>query len=511
MKKLILLFITIQLLLSQKEANIWYFGRNCGVDFSSGKPIAINNGKINTEEGSTSVCDANGKLLFYSDGSNVYNKNHVVMPNGSKLYGDESSTTSIIAVPQPETPSMYYLFTVDAAAGSMGFCYSKLNMKLQGGLGDVVANEKNVKIASTVCEKLISIKHKNGKDYWIIVHRWESNEFLAYLLTKDGLTKSPVITRIGMVHTGDNLETQGYMKSNFNGSKIALALESSGNVEVFNFDNSTGILSNAIRINTGESSYPYGVEFSPNGNLLYVSITGKYEIAQYNLKAGTSGDIVRSKVKIGGIEGTWIGALQIANDGKIYFPVYSKPYLGVISFPDEVGAKCKFNPYYVGLNGFNASLGLPSFAECIVKVEQEEKKDTIVEIKKPTNASVDENNIPISVLDRKVEKQTSLKVNSDELEIYIRDKGAVDGDIISLYLNGEWVLKEYTVKSTPLKLKIKLNINYKNNYLVLYAHNLGKISPNTAQVSLYIDGKKINLSLTSDMEKSGAINFEYSK
>lgn len=137
------------------------------------------------------------------------------------------------------------------------------------------------------------------------------------------------------------------------------------------------------------------------------------------------------------------------------------------------------------------------------------KVEEVVEVVKDVVFS--ENNIPVSIKDRTVEKQSTLKVKTTEFEIAIRDMGAVDGDIISLNLNGEWILNEYTVTKTAYKIKVKLNPNFTNNFLILYAHNLGEISPNTAQVSLVIDGKKINLSLKSDLEKSGAINFEYVK
>src|SRR5687768_1932810 len=98
MKKIIYTFCLIACLplfsFSQKEANIWFFGTNAGLDFNSGSPVAITGGMINTHEGCASVCDANGDLLFYSDGITVWNKNHQVMPNGSGLSGDYSSTQS---------------------------------------------------------------------------------------------------------------------------------------------------------------------------------------------------------------------------------------------------------------------------------------------------------------------------------------------------------------------------------------------------------------------------------
>ena len=49
---------------AQKEAAIWYFGVNAGLDFNSGSPVALTNGKLSTAEGCASIADKNGNLLF---------------------------------------------------------------------------------------------------------------------------------------------------------------------------------------------------------------------------------------------------------------------------------------------------------------------------------------------------------------------------------------------------------------------------------------------------------------
>jgi len=85
--------------IAQGEANIWYFGENAGIDFNSGTPVAISDGQINTREGCSSFSDANGNLLFYSDGTTVWNKNHTPMPNGMGLKGHSSSTQSAMIIP----------------------------------------------------------------------------------------------------------------------------------------------------------------------------------------------------------------------------------------------------------------------------------------------------------------------------------------------------------------------------------------------------------------------------
>ena len=105
---------------NSKEGNIWYFGENAGIDFNSGVPISLNDGQLNTLEGCASIADYNGDLLFYTDGSLVYNKNHTIMPNGTGLFGNNSSSQSAIIVKKPASTSIYYIFTVGAAAAIEG-------------------------------------------------------------------------------------------------------------------------------------------------------------------------------------------------------------------------------------------------------------------------------------------------------------------------------------------------------------------------------------------------------
>ena len=68
---------------SQKEVNIWYFGEYAGIDFNSGSPVALTNSAMSQYEGCATISDANGNLLFYTNGMTVWNRNHEVMENGT--------------------------------------------------------------------------------------------------------------------------------------------------------------------------------------------------------------------------------------------------------------------------------------------------------------------------------------------------------------------------------------------------------------------------------------------
>jgi hypothetical protein len=136
-----------------KEGNLWLFGDHAGLDFSIGFPV-ITTSQMDSYEASTIVCDDNGQLLFYSDGEQVWNKNHELMPAvnspAKKLFGSVSAM-QIIAVPQPANSSLFYLFYMETSdffnAGTLQdttrrMYYATIDMTLQNGLGDVVEKTK---------------------------------------------------------------------------------------------------------------------------------------------------------------------------------------------------------------------------------------------------------------------------------------------------------------------------------------------------------------------------------
>ena len=94
----VFIFLIVIGIHSQNETKKWYFGNQAGLDFMTSPPTILTNGVINTVEGCATISDAAGNLLFYTDGITVYNKNHVVMANGTGLNGNSSSTQSAIII-----------------------------------------------------------------------------------------------------------------------------------------------------------------------------------------------------------------------------------------------------------------------------------------------------------------------------------------------------------------------------------------------------------------------------
>ncbi len=347
---------------AQNEANIWYFGRNAGLDFNSGSPITLLDGALDTDEGCATISDSSGNLLFYTDGVTVWNKNHNIMLNGTGLNGHASSTHSALIVPKPDNANIYYIFTVDFQVRSNGLQFSEVDMTLDGGLGGITAN-KNVLLHTPTTEKITAVKSNITNEFWVVSHKWNSNEFISYKITNTGIETTPVISPVG-TYIGDMVDGRyiGQIKISPDGTKLAVArAQPLSEVQLFDFDIATGVVSNPITLIDLANVKVYGIEFSPNSKVLYASITFN-AVFQFNLEAGSSTDIINSITEISqGINP--YGALQLATDGKIYVAKDDQFYLDVIDNPNVVGLGCNYQFEHLSLSGRLSGSGLPPFIQ----------------------------------------------------------------------------------------------------------------------------------------------------
>ena len=351
---------------AQHESDFWYFGNYAGIDFSSGKPEPLTDGQLKNYEGCAVLSDSLGNLLFYTNGVTVWNKEHQIMQNGTDLAGDTSSTQSSIIIPQPGNDSLFYIFTTDELSVNKtlttdGLNYSVVNIKENNGKGRII--EKNIHLLDSVCEKITAVKHSNNKDYWIITHEWGNNAYYSYLLNENGINP-PVITNTGTAIGNDQRMSVGYMKASPDGSKIGTAIWLLSKWDISDFDNSTGVLSNSVQINLPYLYSAYGCEFSPDGSKLY--ITAQDTLFQADMNAGTQSDIQNSLTAVAAF-GSPAGAVQNANNGKIYITNDEADSLSVINFPDSFPANCEFEKNAVFLDGKKARLGLPNFVQSYFK------------------------------------------------------------------------------------------------------------------------------------------------
>jgi hypothetical protein len=148
------------------------------------------------------MSDESGQLLFYSNGEQVWNRNHSLMPNGN-IQGDRSSTQSTLIVPLPGSNTRYYLFSsVANNIGVNGLYYNIIDMNLDGGLGDITAS-KDIPIMANSAEQLAGTMHCNATDYWIVGRQYHEDalRFYVWRLTKNGL-QPPVIAEFPVSNRG---------------------------------------------------------------------------------------------------------------------------------------------------------------------------------------------------------------------------------------------------------------------------------------------------------------------
>ncbi|WP_345191646.1 PKD domain-containing protein, partial [Algibacter agarivorans] len=374
----IAIFFVSVILHGQGEGANWYFGNNAGINFNAGSVNSLSDGGLKTNEGCATISNSKGELLFYTDGITVWDKNHNIMPNGQGLLGDPSSTQSAIIVPKPNSETIYYIFTVINGGRVEGLRYSEVDLTLNNGNGDVSSN-KNVLLMTPCTEKISAVKHANGSDYWVATHNWNSSDFTVFKITENGVEMSPVISPGVSFHGGHPYSGIGYMKFSPNGKKIALARWSTDSlVEVFDFDSNTGVISNPIVIDSvfgaDFENGAYGIEFSPNSELLYVSEIDlrSYlsKLHQFNLSIYTKTDIINSKVLL--YQGrNLISALQLALDGKIYLCRTFTSYLDAIETPNAIGLSSSYISRVVDLQGRRNVYGLPTFIQSlfVAKIE----------------------------------------------------------------------------------------------------------------------------------------------
>lgn len=360
-----LFFYTI--LHSQGEGNIWYFGNSAGLDFNSGSPEVIS-GNLHTKEGCSTICDANGDLLFYTDGDTVWTKDHSVMESGIGLLGHYSSTQATLIVKKPLSENEYFIFTLGAFENQVGFNWSLVDMNLNNGFGKVTIKNQEL-LEGPISEKLTATLHSNEHDVWVMIHDL-NDRFYCYLITPDGLNPTPIITEIGTEHDG----YPGAMKFSTIGNKLAVSirkgLQQKGIIEIFDFDKSSGIVSNPIKHVDPDDGWFYGLEFSHDETKLYASkVLTEDAIWQFDLSQSTPEEILNSFQLVGSISLTILnnsGSLQIASDQKIYFAKRETGFVGVIHNPGLLGSLCSFEDNAIYLGADNAcQFGLQNINQSI--------------------------------------------------------------------------------------------------------------------------------------------------
>lgn len=348
----------------------WIFGDGVKLDFGATPPTPSTITGFTTAEGCASISDAGGHLLFYTDGSNIWDGGGTVRVTG--LLGNPSSTQSAIIVPDPGDASRYYVFTADGASGGNNHVAGvRVNISTWATTPILsLINPAPVTTGLSPTEKITAIQHANCTDYWVITVVQSGNNalpsgqgaFRVFHVTAAGVSLLPDAP------FKDTIHDLGYLKGSPDGKLLALANWQPGSVLVYTFNNATGAITPAqtVAVPATAPGTPYGVEFSPDSQLLYFTVLGN------GSSTGTAGDGYLLQVDLASghavplamhpnVDGSYyaLGALQLGMDGVIYVAMPGEKWLGTIATPNTIGAGCNLTLNSIPL-GAACKLGLPN-------------------------------------------------------------------------------------------------------------------------------------------------------
>lgn len=147
------------------------------------------------------------------------------------------------------------------------------------------------------------------------------------------------------------------------------------------------------------------------------------------------------------------------------------------------------------------------------------KNETKTQSSQPINKST--NTLPITtntiapsivppaalVKERKAAPPQIVNIKSDSILLAIYDNGEIDGDTVSVLLNGEVILAKQGLKATAIRKTIYVQKNVDEISLVLYAENLGKYPPNTGLLVVTDGDQTYQVRFSADFQQNATVIF----
>ncbi len=143
----------------------------------------------------------------------------------------------------------------------------------------------------------------------------------------------------------------------------------------------------------------------------------------------------------------------------------------------------------------------PSPIDSVTAEFKPKKKDTLVAPKKPLG-------------EKKIEERSNkviktITLNSPTLLITMYDNAIVDGDTISVFHNGKLIVSRQLLSEKGIDITITLSKENPHHEIVLFAHNLGSIPPNTALLVITAGKERYELKASASLTENATLVFEY--
>jgi len=278
---------------------------------------------------------------------------------GTYLNGGFSQQQILIS--DPASSNQYYFFYTDNFSDTAYLKYKHVHIN-SGALTTLGSGNLLFRFAG----KLAAVKHQNNNDFWLVTHTFYSNSFYSYLITSNGI-QPPVISNTGIFYGSSWSDFTGNFKISPYGHKIAVSNTNAGILELFDFNNATGVVSNPIQIQNSTTNHVLGIEFPPSGKYLYAATSLNPKLFQFDISNYQVNEIINSAKVIDNLTSGYFGSLQNGLDGKIYCSIAVSQYIAVIENPDSSISSIKYKRNALSLAGGTCLEGLPNLVSSYFK------------------------------------------------------------------------------------------------------------------------------------------------
>lgn len=119
--------------------------------------------------------------------------------------------------------------------------------------------------------------------------------------------------------------------------------------------------------------------------------------------------------------------------------------------------------------------------------------------------------VPATTRSRENRLVRTVTVENSEISVRLYDNGEIDGDTISVYLDGRAIISNKGLSTQPITVNLKMDEENPEHVLVMVAENLGRIPPNTSLMIVQDGDKRYSVSITSTEQKNAMVRFRYQK
>ncbi len=302
------------------------------------------------------ICDTSGRMLLHTNGCFLLDRNYNKVIGTDSLnkgdykdafcspvpYGLTISQGSLF-LPNNKNPNIYNLFHTTLDKG--GYCNELMLSTISDSSEHPKALKINKKIIKDSLEyRITATRHANGKYWWVFMCNYTqdiNNEDIYYRALVGDDTIQIYKQVFGKL---PKKKARYYSKICFSpdGTKFARYREQDS-LYIFDFDRTTGLVSNKRGVSTNQLDYYHGVVFSSDSRFVYaLSDNDLFQIDTWegNLESGKELIAIWDGFNTNGFS-TSFNSGRLGPDCKIYVTSQgTTEYLTVINNPNIKGKNC---------------------------------------------------------------------------------------------------------------------------------------------------------------------------